>query len=614
MNNTSIINVFKNIGAKQLITIIISVILLGTAIGYMGFELYKSTRTGLQEHGKMDVMESSDKFSQYLLFDQNELKVAGYAINNMLLKKNSTAAILNYMEVQSKRMEGALDKGFTGLYGYINGEYLDGSGWVPDKDFVPTERPWYKAAMKKTNETVFVDPYVDKQTGKIMITIAEMLDDNESVIALDIGLSGVQKITDAIAKDTPGAMVMVLDSRDVVIAHSDNNEVGKAYSDSKNTLGNHIVSEINKNKDNTFETEVAGQSYMVFSKELLDDWHCASVIDTSTFYSPLLRIIITTIAIGLLAMLLLLSIFYRLSQREIMNRNMHVQIKAAADVYEYFLDIYLEDDAYYVINDMESENDGAEYIGGARERIIRRVESLVDENSKPFMREFLDLSTLTRRLADKKSISEELLSADKRWYRARFICADRLEDGTASRVLLGIELIDDEKREKERLRHLAETDLMTGISNRVTGEYGITSHLENGKGGMFVLFDIDHFKLFNDRFGHTVGDQVIISVVNCLKNSFRSEDVVMRLGGDELAAFAVGVHDKKAAEGIMARFYDNLSHVVISDTEGEKITVSAGVAFSPDGDTLSFEELYKNADHCMYESKKTYNNKVTYFE
>lgn len=612
MNKTSFVNVFKNLGPKHLITIILSVVLLGTAIGYMGTVLYKSVRAELKERGEMDVIESSDRFNQYLDFDKNELKVAGYSINNMLVKKASNEEILDYMEIQSKRMKNALDKSFTGLYGYINGEYLDGSGWVPDDDYVPTERPWYKAAMKEQNEIVFVDPYVDEQTGKIMITIAQLLDDDESVIALDIGLAGVQNITNKIAKDTQGAKVMVLDSSNVAIAHSDKEEIGKDYSNPKNKLGNWIATEIGNKKNDTFEIEVDGESYMVFSKEMQGGWHCASVIDTSTFYKPLVRVIIITVVIGLLAMLLLLTIFYRLSQREIMNRSMHVQISAAADIYEYFLDIYLEDDAYYSLND-DAESDNSEYTGDAQQVICKHIEEIVDENSKPYVREFGDLSTLNERLADKETVVAEFLSDEKKWYRGRFICADRLPDGTVSRVLLGVENIDNERREKEYLRHLAETDLMTGINNRVTGEQIIISYLENGRGGMFVLFDIDHFKLFNDRFGHKVGDKVIVSVVNCLKNSFRSEDVVMRLGGDELAAYAVGVHDKQTAERIMARFYDNLDNVVISEAGDEKITVSAGAAFSPDGETLSFKELYENADQCMYESKKTYNNKVTYF-
>jgi diguanylate cyclase (GGDEF)-like protein len=615
MNKTSIIKVLKNVGTKQLIAFLLAIILAGGAIGYLGSVLYKSVSAELKLRGEMDVIESSDRFSQYLIFDKNALKVAGYAVNNMLIHDASNKAILTYMEDQSERMKNALDKSFTGLYGYINGEYLDGAGWVPDKDYVPTERPWYKAAINHPNETVYVDPYVDQQTGKVMITIAELLDDGKSVIALDIGLDGVQKITDDIAKDTPGATVIVLDSGNVAIAHSKSSEVGKDYSDKKNKFGNMIVRGIHQKEENSFSVKYNDQSYMVFSKEIEGGWHCASVIDTRTFYRPLVKVIIATAIIGLIALILILLIFFRLSFREMTIRKMHVQIKAAADVYEYFLDIYLDEDSYYSLRNRKNpENNDSEYKNDAQKTLYRHADIIIDDGSKPYMKEFIDLSTLRQRLAEKDVVSAEFMNRNQKWYRARFISAERLPEGDVTRVLLGVESIDDEKQEKEYLRHLAETDLMTGINNRVTGEYKIKTILGSGRGGMFVLFDIDRFKKFNDRFGHTVGDKVIISVVNCLKNSFRNEDVVMRLGGDEFAAFAVGVHDKQAGERIMARFYDNLDHVVISEAEGEKISASASAAFCPDDDAMSFKELYEAADQCMYESKKTYNNKVTFHE
>ena len=233
---------------------------------------------------------------------------------------------------------------------------------------------------------------------------------------------------------------------------------------------------------------------------------------------------------------------------------------------------------------------------------------------KPYMSEFLDLTTLNERLAGRDSLTAEFLDIENIWYRGRIICAERQQDGSVTRVLWGTEKIDDEKRQQERLRRLAETDRMTGVSNRISGEHAITEALNSGKGGMFVLLDVDHFKQFNDRFGHQVGDQVIVAVANCLKNAFRGDDIVMRLGGDEFAAFAVGVQTRKTGQKILDRFYDGLKNTALEKSIGEKVYVSIGAVFSQEGKTSRFTQLYEAADKCMYKSKETAGNQITYGE
>ena len=606
MNVINIKNVLKNLGNRHVVTIFISIVLTLGAIGYISDMLYQSVNKDLELRSEMDVIQSSDRFSQYLMLEKSELTLTGYTVNGMLIRKADNKQIQDFMKAQSRRIKRSLDKSFTGLYGYINGEYLAGSGGEHDKGFAPKESPWYKAAVEHPHETVYADPNVDKQTGKVMITVASLLSDGESVIALDIDLDGIQDITDDIGEKTPGAMVLVLDGNDVVIAHSDKKEVGRNYSKEEGTLGELISKKIN-NKKGSYKIDYKDKSYMVFSEKIEGGWKCASVIDTEYYYKPLKRVIMNTVLIGILSFLLLIFIFYRLSLRDLIKKNLQIQIGAAADIYEYFIDINLEDDSYHDINGrIYEEGSDLSYSRGIQKKLFEKVDEDVEEASRPIMHEFVDFSTLNTRLNDKETIAIEYLDKEHTWYRARLICAERLPDGTIARVLLGTENIDAEKKEREALRDMAEKDLMTGLLNRVTGETTISSMLADGKGGMFVLFDIDHFKTFNDTFGHSVGDKVIISVADCLKNSFRGDDIIMRLGGDEFAAYAAGVHTKAAGQMILDRFYDNMDKVVIGELGSEKLTVSAGAAFSPDGEVMSFKEIYELADESMYECKKSY--------
>lgn len=623
--------VLENIGSRHLIAILISIVLSGVAIFNIGQMLYKSAHNELMLNAEMDVMQSTERFNNYLAADKNALIIAGYSVNNMLMNDAPKKEILRYLTEQTEGLTGAIDKSFTGLYGWVDGEYLDGSGWVPDADYVATERPWYKAAVSDPHEIVFVDPYVDSQTGNVMMTLAELLDDEKSVIALDIGLEGVQKITEEIAADTPGVMSIVIDNAGVAIAHSDKSEVGKNYNEEKGTLGSMLVKALGSKQEDSFEISYNGVNYLVYVKEIEGGWHSVSVIDTAIFYKPLYSVILLTAALAVIAVLLVLFIFYRVSRRELVNKNLAVQIGAIADIYDALIDVNLTDDTYFEINQKDYSGNINMMHQNAQDFMYRKIDQIVDPGMKRVMRDFLNLSTLAARIGNKSTLTTEFLDRKDRWGRGRFIVADRNSMGTVTRALWVTETIDEDKRQKEALRQQAEADRMTGLFNRFSGENRTQTLLDQGRGGMFALFDIDNFKAYNDRYGHTVGDTVILAVAKCLKNSFRSNDIVMRLGGDEFAVFATSIQNREEADKVLSRFFDRMDKVEIKEAEGDKVTVSVGVTFSRDAFTLesaildsdtismpqtsittSFHDLYKAADRSMYNSKRSHDGRVTY--
>ena len=153
---------------------------------------------------------------------------------------------------------------------------------------------------------------------------------------------------------------------------------------------------------------------------------------------------------------------------------------------------------------------------------------------------------------------------------------------------------------EKKLLILSETDALTGINNRGSGEQKTIMALEKGMGGMFCLIDANRFKNINDTYGHQVGDKALIAIAEALSNSFRDEDVVMRLGGDEFAVFASSVNEKKIGEECIGRFFDRIDAIDIPEMNGNKIAVSLGAVFSQDLDDKSFSSLYSKADSVMY--------------
>lgn len=218
--------------------------------------------------------------------------------------------------------------------------------------------------------------------------------------------------------------------------------------------------------------------------------------------------------------------------------------------------------------------------------------------------EFVDISTLEERLLGENSITHEFTDKISGWNRSRFIPVDYDEDEKLLHVLFCIECIEEEKKRENRLIYLAQTDLMTGLCNRGSGEKKITEFLKEKTGGLLCLIDCDKFKSINDTYGHSVGDKVIIAVAEKLQKTCRDSDVVLRLGGDEFAIFMPKMSERTVAEKFFERLFENIRQIDIKEMQGKSIEISLGACFYDGYEEVSFDQLYRKADRAMYQSKK----------
>ncbi len=125
-----------------------------------------------------------------------------------------------------------------------------------------------------------------------------------------------------------------------------------------------------------------------------------------------------------------------------------------------------------------------------------------------------------------------------------------------------------------------------------------------------ILIDIDHFKRFNDTWGHQVGDQVLREVAQVIKNSCRSGDTVARYGGEEMAVI-LPMAPKDKAQLVAERIRKAVeSHRVMHEGEALQVTISLGVAIL-DTTTTDKNSLVRQADEALYESKRNGRNQLT---
>lgn len=170
------------------------------------------------------------------------------------------------------------------------------------------------------------------------------------------------------------------------------------------------------------------------------------------------------------------------------------------------------------------------------------------------------------------------------------------------------------KNLEKELIYLSETDDLTKINNRRSGEQKAELLLLNGKDGMFCVIDVDKFKSINDKYGHSAGDKVLVSIADCMKTAFRDRDIIMRLGGDEFSVYAVGVKTEEVVNACVNRFFSEIDKITIPEITDHKITVSVGAVVCSSKSGMMLADYYKAADFALYKSKKIPGNRLEFYK
>lgn len=182
------------------------------------------------------------------------------------------------------------------------------------------------------------------------------------------------------------------------------------------------------------------------------------------------------------------------------------------------------------------------------------------------------------------------------------------ESGKVSRMVGSIEDITDMENDMLKLQKEARTDLLTGAMNRAAGTSAINrmlvQELHPGCVNTFAIVDLDNFKMLNDVMGHMWGDRALCEVVLIMKKHCRAQDIVCRLGGDEFVVFLPDMIREAAEESL--RVLSAKLHIdYVKENLEVMISASMGIVFS-DGRDITFQDLYEEADGCLYQVKRTF--------
>lgn len=175
------------------------------------------------------------------------------------------------------------------------------------------------------------------------------------------------------------------------------------------------------------------------------------------------------------------------------------------------------------------------------------------------------------------------------------------------RIRHGNGLIMETLQQQRRYERLATVDALTGLHNRLWLNHMFARELDrcrtDGTPLCLVMIDVDHFKRFNDRYGHLAGDELLRKVADVLREQVRPHDMIARFGGEE---FALLLPDIAAAESrqVTERIRQQVERTPVEvggDRRIELVTVSAGLAAARRDDTLV--TLLSRADRALYRAK-----------
>ena len=273
--------------------------------------LYKETSERITRIGKLNAEISADQIDKYLSTGVDTLRLAGYALDNMILDERPQEEIRNYINSQSVAIRNITSGNSPGLYGYINGEYFTGTGWVPYEGYDPVVRPWYVDAGASIGRVAVVGPYLDKRTETSVITLAKTLCDVKSVIAMDFSMERLQTIAEDLTSQGDSNAEIILNREYCVLAHSDKEEIGKNYFKEQGTFGRALIDKLRTSDESFFSLKYGGTDYIVYMTTVANDWFCLSVIDASEPLSRLKKPLLFMIAAALSIIAVQIFILFR---------------------------------------------------------------------------------------------------------------------------------------------------------------------------------------------------------------------------------------------------------------------------------------------------------------
>ena len=229
--------------------------------------LYSTSKENILSKWKNETTRAAQQVNYYLKMPMDAVAFSAVKLNDMMKRQRSVKEAAEYLINETAIYASIINENNTGIYSYYQGEYLDGSGWIPPEDYQPKERPWYTAALEGKGKTVLVQPFLNLQTNTMMMSVSQLLEDGESVVSMDIFLDSGQKMMEEASQDKTIRAAMVMDSNAFVLAHSDREIVGLLFEE-KTPVQKILLQKVFFENQNQFLIRENNKKFTVFAESI----------------------------------------------------------------------------------------------------------------------------------------------------------------------------------------------------------------------------------------------------------------------------------------------------------------------------------------------------------
>ncbi len=253
------------------------------------------------------ILNISSMVENHLNTAENVLHVTADSVNHMLISGSTPARIHEFLVQETNNVSEQFDENYNGIYGYVMNRYVDGLNWEPPEGYDPKERNWFIAAKEGDGDVVFVAPYIDAQTGNMIISVSRMLPDRQSVLSLDVQLKGIQSMMNELTLNGKG-YGFVVDETGLIIAHRNEEKKGTNLTDDPG--GEEYLNAIKECGTGSFSYVLDKEKSTVYVNSIMNNWYVVMVVSDRQLYDEVTSQLVVNVIICTL-IFILIAAFYR---------------------------------------------------------------------------------------------------------------------------------------------------------------------------------------------------------------------------------------------------------------------------------------------------------------
>ncbi len=295
----------------------------------------------------------SSLVENHLYTAENVLQITADSVHHMLISGSTPARIHEFLVEETDNVTEQFGDNYHGFYGYIMSKYMDGLNWEPPEDYDPKTRDWYIVARENDGAVAVVPPYVDAQTGNVIISVCRMLSDRQNIISLDVQLNGIQSMVKELTINGKG-FGFIMDGSGMLIAHEDEDVKGTNIKDIPG--GEELVDIIKSTHSGNFSHLYDGKKSTFFVNGITNDWYVVMVVSNDELYAEVRKQLAVNIFICSLVFIMIAAFYFvgHKNEKIYTKRMEEMKLDEQRSVYERKV-LELEKDAANASNKAKSD-------------------------------------------------------------------------------------------------------------------------------------------------------------------------------------------------------------------------------------------------------------------